>query len=374
MPRNLLIAVVATVAILVAVFIMIAMISPDYREAPAVSVSNDEDVIARGDYLANHVLGCVECHSERDWTKYGGPTVPPLAAGGPCLSEKDGLPGYVCMANITADRDTGLGKWTDGEIYRAIREGVDDRHKALSTLMPYEAYRQLSDEDTLAVVAYLRTLPAHEKFVPRAFHRFPADILLDFRPQPLEEPVIAPKINDTLAYGAYLVAVAGCETCHSPVDFWDHPDESLLFTGGQRFRGPWGDVVSTNLTPHETGLKDMSKESFIAMFKAFANSQLATLPIQNGRNTVMPWLSFAGMSTDDLSAIYSYLMTLKPIASDHSNPFKTSEIIEKTAQTVTSASEEPSAAETTPDPAAPTSQDLEEGGTDLEAGDEVEDY
>lgn len=374
MPRKLLIPAIATIAILGAAYIMISMISPDYRDPPAVSVSQAKNLVARGDYLANHVLGCVECHSERDWTKYGGPTVAPLGAGGPCLSEKDGLPGYVCMANITADRDTGLGKWTDGEIYRAIREGVDDRNKALSPWMPYEAYRQLSDEDTLAVVAYLRTVPAHENFVPRTFLRFPANILLDFRPQPLVEPIVAPKTDDSVAYGAYLATVAGCQNCHTPLDFMDHPDESKLFAGGQRFRGPWGDVISSNLTPHETGLKNMSRDSFIALFKAFTKPGLTSIPAEKGRNTVMPWLSYADMEEGDLSAIYSYLMSLEPVASDHSNPYVTSDIVEKASQSDISAVAPPITVAPKLGAPASTGLDLEEGGTDFDSDDDVEDY
>jgi hypothetical protein len=69
-----------------------------------------------------------------------------------------GLPGRITSKNLTSDAKTGLGSWTDGEILRAIREGVSKDGHALFPLMPYPNYRTMSDEDAYAIVAYLRTL------------------------------------------------------------------------------------------------------------------------------------------------------------------------------------------------------------------------
>ena len=142
---------------------------PDLRPAPTISVARTPAQVTRGRYLAEHVSGCIGCHSHRDWSRFGGPIVGPLGAGGDCLGEDDGMPGTICIPNLTPDRTTGLGRWSDGEVMRAVREGVDREGHALFPFMPYAEYRALSDADTRALVAYLRTrrkAPKHLKLPP----------------------------------------------------------------------------------------------------------------------------------------------------------------------------------------------------------------
>jgi hypothetical protein len=61
--------------------------------------------------------------------------------------------------NITCDKETGIGSWTDDQIARAIREGIGCGDRALFPTMPYQKFRHLSDEDLASVVAYIRTVP-----------------------------------------------------------------------------------------------------------------------------------------------------------------------------------------------------------------------
>ena len=107
---------------------------------------------ARGEYLARHVLGCISCHTRRNWKQFGAPLAGPDGSGGICFTPEMGFPGTVCSSNITSDVNSGIGGWSDDQILRAIREGVDDEGNALFAVMPYQAYRYLSDEDALSVV------------------------------------------------------------------------------------------------------------------------------------------------------------------------------------------------------------------------------
>src|SRR5216110_697497 len=97
---------------------------------------------------------------------FGGPVVSAHNAGSACIGPEQGAPGKICFPNLTPDPETGLGAWTDGEILRAIREGVSRDGRALFPMMPYTEFRALSDEDTRAIVAYLRTMPAVKNAVP----------------------------------------------------------------------------------------------------------------------------------------------------------------------------------------------------------------
>ena len=147
------------------------------------AVEATPELIERGRYLTINVLQCVDCHSERDWTLYGGPPVEPIGAGRECMdrnSEPRGVnvgettfPGIMCIRNITQDVETGIGGWTNGEIVRAVREGVDLDGNGLFPIMPYFIYRHLADEDMRAVLAYLRTMPAVASIRPEKEIDFP---------------------------------------------------------------------------------------------------------------------------------------------------------------------------------------------------------
>src|SRR5262245_53250810 len=154
-----------TVLILLVVFLgggfaYLSMRQPHQKPAPNIKVPMTPGRIARGEYLFQHLSDCDGCHSQRDFTKVGGPVVPSGRARGNVLPSLIlGLPGTVVAPNLTPDPETGLGLWTDGEKIRAIREGVDKDGRALFPMMPYSAYRNLNDEDVESLVAYLNSLP-----------------------------------------------------------------------------------------------------------------------------------------------------------------------------------------------------------------------
>ena len=313
--------VVVTATIIVALVIMGALgvayhLKTNFPKADPpynIRVSGTPEQIARGRYLANHVTVCLECHSTRDWAHYSAPPLPGTEGkGGEVFPETAGFPGTLIAPNITP---TALGDWTDGEIIRAFTSGVNKNGDPLFPLMPYRAYRNLMPADIESIVAYLRTLAPIDHIPPRSKLNFPMDLIVRTMPEPYKLPKSIDR-SDPIAYGKYLAAIAGCATCHTPHDQKQRvPIEDMQFAGGFQFRLPSGkSVQSANITPDgETGIGHWQKESFIGRFRQFAGENAKHILLQDGMNSVMPWTMYAGMTDEDLSAIYDYLRTVAPI-------------------------------------------------------------
>ncbi|WP_375770645.1 c-type cytochrome [Archangium gephyra] len=284
---------------------------PRMRPAPDRKVEATPEKLARGRYLAENVAACLHCHSQADKSLFGMP--PKLGtegAGGMCMGPEDGFPGTLCASNLTSDPETGLGRWMDGEIIRAIREGVSRDGRPLMAIMPYGFYRDMSDEDVEAIVAWLRTLPAVRSPLTAPRFDFPLNVLVRFMPEPVEQSVPAPARSDTVAYGKYLVTVGGCVECHTPDA---GPRAGQWFAGGREFELEKGVVLrSANLTPHATGMGGLSREEFIGLFKRHAGPG-ARREVPERLNTLMAWLSYGGMAEQDVGAIYDYLKTQPPV-------------------------------------------------------------
>ncbi|MGI9309685.1 MAG: cytochrome C, partial [Gammaproteobacteria bacterium] len=181
--------------------------------APAIELPTDAASIARGEYLANHVAVCMDCHSKRNWDVYAGPLVPgTLGQGGEVFDETTGLPGTIFSKNITP---YSLGNWSDGELFRAITGGLRKNGDALFPLMPYDAYRTMDESDLLAIMAYLRTIPSIENEVGKQDLSFPLNFIVNAIPK--EAELIQVNRDDTLEYGEYLSTLAGCTWCHTPL-------------------------------------------------------------------------------------------------------------------------------------------------------------
>lgn len=316
MKKALLFACGSLLVLVVAAVSFLLLKRPASRPAPVVTVHADAARLARGEYVVRHVAVCLHCHSDTDSRSWGNPILAGTeGSGGECLDRQTAFPGRVCARNITADPTTGVGQWKDGELMRAIREGVDRNGDALFMVMPYENYRHMSDEDVEAVVAYLRTLRPVVRKNPERVLDFPLPIITKFQPKPLEGPVSAPNPAEHLAYGKYLVEVAGCEICHTPVDDHHEPLPGQAFSGGQKFLTRAGtQLMSANITPDQgTGIGALDKAQFIGLFKMWAPPARQHQPIDPKLNTVMPWLDYSGMTEDDLGAIYDYLRTVRPI-------------------------------------------------------------
>jgi hypothetical protein len=267
------------------------------RPASDEKVEATPERVARGSYLANSAFGCIACHSDVDDSKYALPPKEGTApgAGGQCWDEREKFPGVLCAPNLTPDPETGLGAWTDGQIMRAIREGIDHRDQGLFPLMPYRDYAHLSDEDVRAIVAYLRSLPPVKHSVAEKRLNFPIGIFIKAAPRPLQGPVPEPT-----NVGEYLGRA--CVHCHTPVNGRGQAIEEKRLAGGQEFHLRDG---STAKSASLLTLTSWTADQFIARFRSYKEPATA----QPGYNTPMPWLSFSSLTDDDLKAIYTYLIT-----------------------------------------------------------------
>lgn len=287
---------------------------PKVEPAADITIEATPERIARGEYLANHVNLCVDCHSQRDWSKYAGPIKPEtFGAGGEAFTRDMGLPGDIYTTNITP---THLGDWTDGEIVRAIREGVNKDGKALFPVMPYTHYKKMRDEDVHAVVAYLRTLEPKKSDIPERDLDFPMNMIVKMMPSKAEP---MPVSTNNIERGKYLATIAGCGDCHTPMEK-GRPVLEKYFAGGNAYPLPGGTVYAANITPDkETGIGSWEKEDFILRFKTFQDSTMQNMHVGESEfNTVMPWIQYSGMTDEDLGLVFDYLMSIEPI----SNPME----------------------------------------------------
>src|SRR5262249_5973603 len=154
---------------------------------------------------------------------------------------------------ITPDPETGVGTWTDDQLARAIREGIGYDGRALFPMMPYGNFRDMSDEDLASVIVYLRSLAPVRHSLPKTEIIFPVKYLIRSVPQPIPGPVTPPDQSTPVQRGAYLVKMASCADCHTPLDR-GQPVPGLDFAGGHVFVGPQIFTVSANITPDASGI------------------------------------------------------------------------------------------------------------------------
>jgi mono/diheme cytochrome c family protein len=253
----------------------------------------------RGRYLVETIAGCGNCHTPR------GPggvfAADKHMAGGFVFDEK---PFRAVASNITPDKETGIGGWTDAQIAKAIREGIRPDGSLIGPPMPFELYRRLSDTDLNAIVAYLRTLKPVANKVEKSVYRIPL-------PPAYGPPVASvPDVPraDKVKYGEYLAGPVGhCVECHTPM-VNGRRDWSRIGQGGEQFHGPWGIAVSRNLTPHpEDGLgKWTDAEIKRAITQGISKNGSKLFP-------PMAYALYAKVKDEDLDAIVAYLRSLKPL-------------------------------------------------------------
>lgn len=246
---------------------------------------------ARGEYLAQGLLQCFVCHSERDWTR---PGAPPLRGreGAGVVWRDDGSTRLVA-ANLTPDDDTGIGRWSDDMLARAIREGVGHDGRVLSAAMPYAYFRGLPDEDLAAVVVYLRSLRPIRNPLRRTVLSTAEATRYARRAKPVTAPVPAPP-DDPLERGRHLVSMGMCEGCHTA---WEAPSNPGMYAGGNRIERGRQHAFSSNLTPHPTGLA-LDADGFIALMRTGKGG------LTHG---TMPWVALRNLDDADLAAIHRFL-------------------------------------------------------------------
>ena len=252
--------------------------------------------LERGRYLAEGILRCIECHSERHPTAPDAPVIASLRGAGRVVSEDaDGR--RVVAPNLTPDDETGTGAWPDDALARAIREGVGYDGRALGNPMDWESFRNLSDEDLASVIVYLRSLPpVRNRLPPRVL---PPERLAELAedPEPLHDPVPEPDLNDPVARGRYLIWLGNCRGCHTS---WYSRPRPGPFGGGNDLKG----IFSSNITSDRSGIGDWSERALIQTMRTGRGGTL---------DPSMPWRSFARMSDADLGAVYRALLETPPV-------------------------------------------------------------
>lgn len=308
-----------TLVILIVVFASvlgyIKFVLPNIEAAPVLKVELTPERIARGEYLANHVSVCIDCHSTRDWSRFSGPPAPgTFGKGGDVFDQKFGFPGAYYAKNITPE---GISHYTDGELFRTITTGVNKEGKAMFPVMPFHYYGQMDKEDILSIIAYIRTLDPIKNVVPESKSDFPMNFIINTLPHEASFTQ-KPDESDVVNYGKYLTNTAACVECHTQFE-----KGSLIagteFGGGREFPFPDGSIVrSSNISPdEETGIGGWDDETFVSLFRAHSDSATLNTKLNPGDfNSIMPWTMYGQMKEEDLKAIFAYLKTVTPIKNE----------------------------------------------------------
>jgi cytochrome c553 len=261
------------------------------------ALAQDKALLERGNYLMGSIVACGNCHVQRG--EKGRPLLDKGLSGG-LVFDEEAFKAYA--SNITPDAETGIGKWTDAQLAKAIREGIRPDGSVIGPPMPIIFYRGLADDDLRAIIAYLRAQPAVKNQVPKSEYR----MKLPPSYGPPVKNVAAPSRSDPVKYGAYLAGPLGhCMDCHTP---WVKgvPDMNRAGAGGNAFRGPWGVAVSRNLTQHDTGLKGWSDAQIARAIREGLRKDGTPLkpPMAYG------W--YKNIGDEDMRPLIAYLRALKP--------------------------------------------------------------
>jgi len=260
------------------------------------TASAQTDLVKRGDYLVNTIMTCGNCHT---------PKGPPAAIAGKDFSgglSWDEPPFKVTAPNITQDKDTGIGAWSDADIKKLLRTGQRPNGVQIAEVMPTAFYGIITDNDLNAIVAYLRTLkpvankvpdPIYKMQIPH--HAFPG----------AEKPYTEAMLSDKVKKGFYLATIGHCMECHTPMGPRGREFADKLGTGGFEFPGPWGKSVSRNITS--------SKSKGIGAWTDAQIKTVITTGVDKDGNHLKPPMGFqyyAGMTAGDLDAVVAYLRTV----------------------------------------------------------------
>jgi mono/diheme cytochrome c family protein len=254
------------------------------------------DLVKRGDYLVNTIMTCGNCHS---------PKGPPAAVAGKDFSGGltwDEPPFKVTAPNITSDKETGLGGWTDAEIITLLRTGKNRSGVQIAEVMPTAFYGIVTDNDMKAIVAYLRTLAPVKNTVPAPIykmqiphHAFPGS----------DKPYTEAMMSDPVKKGFYLATIGHCMECHTPMGPRGREFADKLGAGGFEFEGPWGKSVSRNITSSKT-------KGIGAWTDAEIKTAVTTGKSKDGSPLKPPmgYPHYAKMTDADLGAVIAYLRTV----------------------------------------------------------------
>lgn len=209
--------------------------------------------VERGAYLADAIMGCDRCHTPR------GPNGLDMSRRFSGGSQTWDEPTYTVKGtNITQDRETGIGAWSDADIKRALTHGVRPNGVPIAPIMPFGFSKVLTPGDQDALVAFLRTIPPVRNQVQTPVYK--AEMPKVVVPGG-EQPMTAEQLKDPLQRGFYLANLAHCMECHGRKADGSHDLQNGLGVGGYVMKGPFGSVSVSNITAHKTaGIGDWSTE------------------------------------------------------------------------------------------------------------------
>jgi mono/diheme cytochrome c family protein len=268
--------------------------------------------VERGSYLVNTILACGNCHTPK--TPDGRAIADKELSGGAWFTAP---PFDATSANITQDKETGIGTWTDAEIKRALMEGMRPNHgklagTPLAGIMPANYYKALLPGDLDAIVAYLRQVKAVKNEVTAPVYKLPVgrDVYPD-----AEKGFTEADMRDPVRRGAYLVTIGHCMDCHSTFSRGSSDFKNGLGAGGREFGtdevhgfgNDWKGAVAPNVTSHKTkGIGAWSDDEIKRAITKGISRDGRTL------KAPMPFAWYANLKDDDLSAIVAWLRTVPP--------------------------------------------------------------
>ncbi len=290
--------------------------------SPSLKTSTDSAVIARGNYLVNGPAHCRSCHiaSFEDLVASDEGKDVDLKGG---IVFPMGPLGTMVTKNLTPDKKTGIGRYTDEQMFRMMRHGIrPDSISSFPLLMPFW---NMADDDLVAIVSYLRTLAPVEHAVQENEWTFMGKAVrtLSSSFQPIKDPkapTVAPPMAATVERGEYLARyVTNCVGCHTKRDMMTYEATGPEFAGGMEFE-PWPELHkflkadpeewlrTPNITPDQDGAlaKFKTAEEFIQRFRLGR-----VIP-----HSPMDWGPFSRMSDEDITALWMYLNSLQPVKHD----------------------------------------------------------
>jgi mono/diheme cytochrome c family protein len=210
----------------------------------------------------------------------------------------------VTAPNITPDKATGIGAWSDDDIKKLLRTGMRPSGVPVAAVMPTGFYDIITDADMDAIVAYLRTLKPISNKVPDPIYKISA-------PRQVfpgaEAPYTPAMLNDAMKKGFYLATIGHCMECHTPMTKGQHDWTADLARGGQEFPGPWGVSTSRNITS--------SKAKGIGEWTDAEIKRAITTGVDKDGNKLkgpMGYQYYAHMTDADLDAVIGWVRTLPP--------------------------------------------------------------
>jgi cytochrome c553 len=265
-----------------------------------IAVASAETPVERGSYLVNSIGACGNCHG----ADASGKLYPDGAlAGGFVFDVFDPQLGHVVAPNITSDKDTGIGKWSEAQILVGLHDGKRPDGSIIGPPMPIPMYRLLADQDATAIAAYLLSTPPVKNAVEKSQYKVP---MPDYGP-PVTH-VDAPSLENKVAYGGYLAAIGHCVRCHTPAGDGKPFNMDLSFAGSRPFAAfpPYfGPSVSRNITSDpDQGLGKWTDDQIKAAITK------AVRPDGTKLAGPMAYAWYAKITPDDLDAIVAFMRTI----------------------------------------------------------------